>query len=87
MDMTFVSLQHCILRSDPKSYEIIEEVLIELLKMIENNRIQNESVINRVADCAARLYNINQFKGAKLLMSLSTSNSENIRYLFADSIS
>lgn len=87
MDLTFVSLQQCISKSDSKSYDVIEGTVNQLVLMIESNRIQNESVINRVGQSVARLYNVNPTRGAKLLLNLASSKSENVRFLFATAIS
>lgn len=54
--------------------------------MIETEFIKNESVINRVGQSLAKLLSINQFKGVKLLLELSLSKNENIKYLFAVSL-
>lgn len=73
MDLVFISLQQCITRANNKSYAILEETLHELVGLIESNKIGNESVINRVSQSAAKLYNINPTKGLQLLLKLSVS--------------
>ena len=55
--------------------------------MIEKNKISNESIINRIGQSLGKLYNINPHKAVKLLLKLSESSYENIRYLFATTLS
>lgn len=54
--------------------------------MVEQGRIHNESVINRISQCAAQLYNLNPTKGNLILQNIFASKIENLKYLFAVSI-
>ena len=87
MDLVFISLKQCILKADARAFATIQNTLNYLFSLVQNNTIHNESIINGISICVAKFFDSDPKQALPLLTNLSSSPSENLRYIFATSMS